>query len=148
MTTVHGATCLEAGTVGTSEPHSLGSIPDGKAILATWSHKAGKRPAGPGNIPWPAGRIIKGGNLQQKLRINKQQSICCVLPSLEMHHLHTCECFKANVKICKKINYAACQWSMTLEMTTTSQIKTKLKIPKWMGSHTLSESRKQEAKTS
>jgi hypothetical protein len=54
----------------------------------------------------------------------------------------------ANVKLCKNINHAAYQWSMTLEMTTTSQIKTKLKIPKWIGSHTLSKTRKQVAKTS
>jgi hypothetical protein len=113
--------------------HSLGSIPGGKAILASCSHKAGEKPTGPWNIPWPAGRIIQGGNLQQILRINKQQSICSVLPSLEMHHLHTCEFFMANVKLCKKRNHAACQWSMTTwnDYNITNQNKIKNNKMDW-----------------
>ncbi len=50
------------------EPHSLWSIPDMKAIVASLPHKAGKKHAGPGNIPWPAGQIMQGGN--KKVRIN------------------------------------------------------------------------------
>jgi hypothetical protein len=77
---VHGTQCIElAGTVGTFEPHSLWSIPDMKAILASLLHKAGKKHAGPGNIPWQAGWIMQGGNLQQIIRINEQQGICCLL---------------------------------------------------------------------
>jgi len=54
-----------AGTVGASEPQTLWSIFDAKAIiLASQLHylKAGKKPAGPcqWEIPWPAGRIMQG----------------------------------------------------------------------------------------
>ena len=52
--TVHGVTCFElAGTVGTSEPHSLDN-----AMLFSWSHNARnlKPPAMYYNmIPWRAG---------------------------------------------------------------------------------------------
>jgi hypothetical protein len=43
-------------------------IPDMKAIVASLPQKAGKKHAGPGNIPWPAGQIMQEGN--KKIRIN------------------------------------------------------------------------------
>ena len=70
--TFHGATCFElAGTVGTSEPHSLGN-----AMLSSWSHNARnlKPPAVSWNmIPWRAGR---NRNLRQK---NREPTIYKVL---------------------------------------------------------------------
>ncbi len=81
--TVHGSAGSKlAGTVGASEPQALWSISDAKAsILASQLHnlKAGKKPAGPWEIPWPAGRIMQGRNVHQKIRINEKHSICSVL---------------------------------------------------------------------
>ncbi len=54
--TVHCVMCIKlAGTVGTSEPSSLG-----KAMLHSWSHNAqnSMQPAVHWNIPWQAGRQI------------------------------------------------------------------------------------------
>ena len=65
-----------AGTVGASEPQTLWSISDAKAIiLSSQLHnlKAGKKPAGPWKIPWAAGRIMQGRNLQQKIK-NKRET--------------------------------------------------------------------------
>jgi hypothetical protein len=63
----------------------------------------------------------------KKIEQTSNKVIVVFWASLEMHH-STCECFMANVKLCKKINHAACvSGAWQLEMTTTSQIKTKLK---------------------
>ena len=92
--TVHGMTCFYlAGTVGTSEPHSLGN-----AMLSSWSHNARnlKQPAGSWNmIPWRAGQnrrpIMHGRNVQQKnweKTINKVFVLSCAC--LGLYHLPTC----------------------------------------------------------
>ena len=70
--TVHGVTCFElAGTVCTSEPHSLDN-----AMLSSWSHNALnlKPPAVSWNmIPW-----LAGPNRNEKLTTKDIQSICSV----------------------------------------------------------------------
>ncbi len=72
-----------AGTVGASEPQTLWSIFDAKAIiLASQLHflkagmKAGKKPAGPckWEIPWPAGRIMQGRNFKKVARKNSTKT--------------------------------------------------------------------------
>ena len=74
--TVHGSTCTElAGTVGASEPQSLWCILDWKPILASWSHKAGNKPAGrPSNIPWPAGDKVVSPYRPQVRREHQNRS--------------------------------------------------------------------------
>ena len=71
--TVHGVTCIKlTGTMGTSEPHSLG-----KAMLYTWSHNARnptQSPAVHWRISWQAGHLIMQGlNGQQKFK-NKRHT--------------------------------------------------------------------------
>ncbi len=93
----HNTMCIElAGTVGTSETHSLG-----KARASSWSHNARnlKLPTGPGDSPWKAGQIMQGRNLQQKPK-NNRQCICSVLhmarvvsfANLCSHHGCHCRC--------------------------------------------------------
>ena len=83
--------CIElASTVGASETQSLWRILDWKAILASWSHKAGNKPVGPSNIPWPAGRKMQRRNLQE-INKNKREtkSLLC--------HAHRQSCISYQV---------------------------------------------------
>ena len=114
--TVHGSAGSKlAGTVGSSEPQALWSISDAKAvILASQLHnwKAGKKPARPWEIAWPAGRIMQRRNLHQKIQ-NKRKNTVFVLSCalLGLHYLSTCARVKANMKICnnKTSSIPVCQ---------------------------------------